>query len=203
MIFARQPTLRYLLPMGEHWQMNFGVQQPSSEVDTFGTNNIPTTGATLVLNGANVTAGLVASGTAGQGVIACATEQQIVAAFAEEGVVTAFAEKLVRPGAASDRVVTGPAEQIGRRQCAVGFIERDGVVAGLAEHLDQVGVGDRGCSALNRYRSAIDENGSGRVALDGDSIVELIAEHFKLAGGFEKSCRNSHCVDPLERCARC
>jgi hypothetical protein len=40
MIFARQPTLRYLLPMGEHWQMNFGIQQPSSDVDTFNTNSI-------------------------------------------------------------------------------------------------------------------------------------------------------------------
>jgi hypothetical protein len=40
MIFARQPTLRYLLPMGEHWQMNFGIQQPASDVDTFNTNTI-------------------------------------------------------------------------------------------------------------------------------------------------------------------
>src|SRR5581483_11518481 len=40
MIFARQPTIRYLLPMGEHWQLNFGIQQPASEVDTFNTNSI-------------------------------------------------------------------------------------------------------------------------------------------------------------------
>ncbi len=36
MIFARQPTVRYLLPLNEHWQMNFGIQQPATEVDNFG-----------------------------------------------------------------------------------------------------------------------------------------------------------------------
>ncbi len=36
MIFARQPTVRYLLPLNEHWQINFGVQQPASEVDNTG-----------------------------------------------------------------------------------------------------------------------------------------------------------------------
>jgi hypothetical protein len=35
MIFARQPTVRYLLPMNEHWQFNFGIEQPASEVDNF------------------------------------------------------------------------------------------------------------------------------------------------------------------------
>lgn len=40
MIFARQATLRYLLPLSEHWQINFGVQQPASEVDTFGTTDV-------------------------------------------------------------------------------------------------------------------------------------------------------------------
>jgi hypothetical protein len=36
MIFARQPTLRYLWQLDKHWQMNFGIQQPSSDVDNFG-----------------------------------------------------------------------------------------------------------------------------------------------------------------------
>ena len=36
MIFARQPTARYLLPLGDHWQVNVGIQQPASEVDDFG-----------------------------------------------------------------------------------------------------------------------------------------------------------------------
>lgn len=33
MIYGRQPTVRYLLPLNEHWQLNFGLQQPSSDVD--------------------------------------------------------------------------------------------------------------------------------------------------------------------------
>ncbi|HTY86105.1 MAG TPA: DcaP family trimeric outer membrane transporter [Candidatus Acidoferrum sp.] len=37
MIFARQATVRYMLPLNDRWQINFGVQQPSSQVDTAGT----------------------------------------------------------------------------------------------------------------------------------------------------------------------
>ena len=33
MIFARQATVRYMMPLGDKWQINFGVQQPSSQVD--------------------------------------------------------------------------------------------------------------------------------------------------------------------------
>jgi hypothetical protein len=36
MIFGRQPTVRYLVQLNEHWQMNFGIQQPASEVDNTG-----------------------------------------------------------------------------------------------------------------------------------------------------------------------
>jgi hypothetical protein len=36
LIFARQPTVRYMVPLGDEWQLNFGVEQPSSEVDTAG-----------------------------------------------------------------------------------------------------------------------------------------------------------------------
>ncbi len=36
-IFARQATVRYMLPLGDAWQLNFGVQQPSSQIDTGGT----------------------------------------------------------------------------------------------------------------------------------------------------------------------
>jgi hypothetical protein len=35
-IFARQATVRYMLPLGEKWQLNFGVEQPASEIDTAG-----------------------------------------------------------------------------------------------------------------------------------------------------------------------
>ena len=36
MIFARQATVRYLIPLNENWQINLGIQQPSSEVDNVG-----------------------------------------------------------------------------------------------------------------------------------------------------------------------
>jgi hypothetical protein len=39
-VFARQPTVRYLLPLSENWQLNFGIQQPAGDIDT------GTTGAT-------------------------------------------------------------------------------------------------------------------------------------------------------------
>jgi hypothetical protein len=35
-IFARQPTARYMLQLDDHWQLNFGVQQPSSQIDNQG-----------------------------------------------------------------------------------------------------------------------------------------------------------------------
>lgn len=40
MIFARQPTLRYELKLNDHWELNFGVQQPSSDIDTVNTTNV-------------------------------------------------------------------------------------------------------------------------------------------------------------------
>ncbi|HTR40098.1 MAG TPA: DcaP family trimeric outer membrane transporter [Pseudomonadales bacterium] len=33
-IFARQATVRYMVPLGDGFQMNFGLQQPSSDIDT-------------------------------------------------------------------------------------------------------------------------------------------------------------------------
>ncbi len=32
-IFARQATIRYLLPLNEHWQLNFGIQEPGADID--------------------------------------------------------------------------------------------------------------------------------------------------------------------------
>ena len=53
-IFARQATVRYMLPMGEQWQWNFGVQQPASEIDNVnagadatGVNHAPDVGFNL------------------------------------------------------------------------------------------------------------------------------------------------------------
>jgi hypothetical protein len=36
MIFARQATVRYMMPLADQWQVNFGVQQPASEIDNEG-----------------------------------------------------------------------------------------------------------------------------------------------------------------------
>ncbi|MCC6848423.1 MAG: hypothetical protein IT294_07980 [Deltaproteobacteria bacterium] len=35
-IFARRPLIRYLQPLGKEWQLNFGLEQPESEVDLTG-----------------------------------------------------------------------------------------------------------------------------------------------------------------------
>ena len=37
-IFARQATVRYMVPLSDNWQLNFGVEQPSSEIDNVGAN---------------------------------------------------------------------------------------------------------------------------------------------------------------------
>jgi hypothetical protein len=33
-IFARRPLVRYMLPLNNEWQLNFGIEQPSSDIDT-------------------------------------------------------------------------------------------------------------------------------------------------------------------------
>ena len=86
---------------------------------------------------------LVVGVAAGQRVVAVAAEQEVEAALAEQRVVAGFAEQLVAARAAGRGVVAGAAEQLGTRQRAVGLVEREGVVAVLAEHLDHAGVGDR------------------------------------------------------------
>ena len=68
---------------------------------------------------------LVVAVAAGQHVVAGAAEQQIEAALAEQRVVAGLAEQHVVARAAGQRVVAGAAEQIGARQRAVGFVERD------------------------------------------------------------------------------
>jgi len=35
-IFARRPLIRYLQPLSKEWQLNFGIEQPESEVDLTG-----------------------------------------------------------------------------------------------------------------------------------------------------------------------
>ena len=38
LIFARQPTVRYELVLNDNWRLNFGLQQPSSDIDNEGSN---------------------------------------------------------------------------------------------------------------------------------------------------------------------
>lgn len=33
-VFARRPLVRYMVPLNKNWELNFGLEQPSSEVDT-------------------------------------------------------------------------------------------------------------------------------------------------------------------------
>lgn len=48
-IFARQPTVRYMVDLGNQWQFNVGIQQPGAEIDTtntdaVGVNHLPDVG---------------------------------------------------------------------------------------------------------------------------------------------------------------
>ncbi len=85
---------------------------------------------------------LVVGVAAGQDIIAVTAEEEVKSAFAKQRVVAAFTEQLVAAGTAGDGVVAGAAKNVGARQGAVRFIERDGVVAAKPEHLDEAGIGD-------------------------------------------------------------
>ena len=106
----------------------------------------------------------------------------------------AWPNSMIVAGAAGQRVVAGAAEQLGRRQRAVGLVERDRVVAALAEHLDQGGVGDGRLAALDGDGAAVDENVSGRVAADTDEVIGIVAEHGQQAGARGKASLDSHWV---------
>ena len=88
----------------------------------------------------------------------------------------ALAEEHVAAGAAGERVVAGAAEEVRPRQRAVGLVQRDGVVAALAEDLDQRRVGDGRRAAEDGDGAAVDQDAAGRVAADGDGVVEVVAE---------------------------
>ena len=108
--------------------------------------------------------------------LSAAAEEQVVAALAEQRVVAGLAEEHVGAGAAGQHVVAGAAEEVRPGQRAVGLVEGDGVVAAVAEDLDQPGVGDGGGAAEDRDGAAVDEDVAGRVAADGDRVVLVVAE---------------------------
>ena len=136
---------------------------------------------------------LVVGVAAGQHVVARAAEQEVEAALAEQRVVAALAEQQVVARAAGQHVVAGAAEQVGARQRAVGLVERDDVVAALAEHLDQRGVGDRRRAAGDGDRAAVDQDLAGGVAADDDGVVEGVAED-----GQQARARNERGGDGLD-----
>ena len=61
MIFARQATVRYMVPLGDQWQLNFGVQQPASEIDNEGIG-ANATGSTICPMAGSTSAGRMPSG---------------------------------------------------------------------------------------------------------------------------------------------
>ena len=139
---------------------------------------------------------LVVAGAAGQHVVAVAAEQQVVAALAEQDVVAVLAEQLILARTAGERVVAGAAEQLSGGQRAVGFVQRDRVVAALAEPLDQGGVGDRGRAADDGNGAAVDEKVPGRVAAERDRVLAVVADRRQHAVGVEIA-RDSHCRRPF------
>jgi hypothetical protein len=78
------------------------------------------------------------------------TEQQVVSRAAGEDVVAVAAEK--KRG----------------RHWTIGFVDRDRVIAGLTEQLDQVRVRDGRGATKNRNGTAVDQDSSGRVAAGFD-----------------------------------
>ena len=88
----------------------------------------------------------------------------------------ALAEELVCARAAGQHVVAVAAEQQGGGQRPVGFVERDRVVAALAEDLDLSGISDRSCAALDGYGPPVHENLPSSIAAGHDRVIEGVTE---------------------------
>ena len=85
------------------------------------------------------------------------------------------AEEQVGARAAGERVVAGAAEQVGRRQCAVGLVER--IVSLPARPKTWIRAYWRP-SVCRRHgdRAAVDQDLAGGIAADGDRVVERVTE---------------------------
>ena len=162
------------------------------------------------------------------GVVAGVPDHAVVAGFAEDLVVGVAAGQRVvarrrrrgsrsRPCRAACRCRPGrrawsapeppvrmslpaPPKRLARGRAPLASFKRDGVVAALAEDLDQGGVGDGRRAAQDRDGAAVDEDLPGGVAADGDVVVEVVAERRQQAIGLQKAADDSHCRSPL-RCA--
>ena len=126
---------------------------------------------------------LVIAGAAGQHVVAVAAEQLIVPALAEQRVVAALTEQQVVARTAGDRVVAVATEELRGGECTVGFVQRDRVVAGLPERLDQAGIGGRGRATENRDGAVVAENVPCGVAAEFDRVLAAAADRRQQAAG--------------------
>ena len=134
-----------------------------------------------------LTESLIVSVAACQRVVSGSTEKHVEAAFAQNGVVPRLTEEQVPAGAAGQRIYSRTSVEICTRQCAVGLVERDRIVAAQAEGLEQRRVGNRGRSAHDAHGAAVDENVAGRVSADLDRVVGAVAVYAEHAVGWGKN----------------
>ena len=75
---------------------------------------------------------------------------------------------------------------------SVAFVERDRIVAALAEDLNLSSIGDRGCAALDGHGSRVHENLPSSIAAGHDRVINLVAElGQRLSAGRKRRC-DSH-----------
>ena len=117
---------------------------------------------------------------------------RIVAVAAQQMVVAIVAGDLVVAGTAGEGVILGAAHYRGGRQSSVGFVERDGVFAGIALHLDEIGVGNRGGAALNDDGAVVDQDRTGEIAADRDRIRADVPGYREHAGYGIEGGENGH-----------
>ena len=79
-----------------------------------------------------------------------------------------------------------PPNRLRGGQRAVGFVERDHVIAALAEHLDQEVFATVGVPPVTVTAPPLTRIVPGGVAADDDRVVEVVADHGQRAGAWEK-----------------
>src|SRR5260370_10983837 len=97
-----------------------------------------------------------------------------VAAFPGGGVVAGATEQLLGARTDGQRVVADSAEQLGGGQRAVRLVERNRIVAALAEHLDRGRVGDGGLTAIDGHGAAVHKKLSSRVTTSHDGVIDAV-----------------------------
>jgi len=136
---------------------------------------------------AGLSEGLVIGVAAGERVVVGAAEEQVEAALPEQGVIADLPEEHVVAAAAGEDVVAGAAEQVGGGQRAVDLVEGD-----------QRRVGDGGRAAEHRHRPAVHEDVPGRVAVNGDRVVQRVAEDAEDSGAGQEAGGHREELAPLQ-----